>query len=801
MSWIRVVKKTVRTKARSPWWRRGAAVVLVALVAAAFWVLAPFWQLAGQLEGRSPSEPSRLYGANASLSLGEKISLDEVEALLTERGYRAVAAEASLEAGTYLREDGALAAKLRSFLSPEGAMAPSLLQVRVRDQRIVALEWGGERVRQALLDPTLIGSVYGPQRIERRAVTLEEVPDDLVRAVLAMEDDDFFRHAGVSVTGILRAAWVNFRGGTVRQGGSTLTQQLVKNLFLTHERTVSRKVREMLLAVLVEMRYSKQAILEAYLNEIYLGSVAGTNLHGVGAASWAYFHKPVEELTLEEAAALAGMIPAPAIYHPLNHPERCLERRDRVLDRIGELKWLDPELLATARQAELKVEQGPLRVRFAPYFSDYVTQEAQQRFGIHGLEDAGYQLLTTLDAKAQERAEEAVSWGLESLEEGWQKNHEGPEPLQGSLVAVDPESGGIRAYVGGRDYGTSQFDRVAGARRQAGSAFKPVVYAAAFERGVAAPSSLVDDSPITVTLAGRRWSPQNDDDDFEGWMSVRTAVERSRNVPTVRLALETGLKRVVELARGLGFEGRMEPLPSLALGAFEVTALEMATAYGTLASGGVRPPAHGLTAIYTATGEAVPALETAEGERVISPQSAYLLTSVLQGVFERGTARRARYDGLRGPLAGKTGTTNDRRDSWFGGYSSRLAAVVWVGYDDNSTTRLSGTRAALPIWSRFIEGVSPSGGWPRFEAPEGIVTAAVDPASGDLATESCPDVLVEVFREGYQPADLCPLHSRWWHDDRRPRRDRQDREREQHPFRRWFDRVFGQEEEARRNVL
>ncbi|MCB1054158.1 MAG: transglycosylase domain-containing protein, partial [Acidobacteria bacterium] len=566
-------------------------------------------------------------------------------------------------------------------------------------------------------------------------------------------------------------------------------QQLVKNLFLTHERTFSRKAQEAILAVLVELRFDKPTILQGYLNEIYLGRGDGANLIGVGAAAHAYFDKDVSELDLAEAATLAGMIRAPANYSPLAHPDASLARRDLVLDRLVALGWATEEQVKAAKAEPLGAVKGGRPTRLAPYFASLVEEEVARRFGVEDLSETGYVILSTLDLGEQQSAEESVAWGLESLEKGWEKNHKGDDPLQAALVSIDVEDGGIRAYVGGRDFTTSQFDRASQARRQAGSAFKPVVYAAAFETGEAAPSTLVDDSPLTVTLAGRRWEPRNSDGTFDGLMSVRTAVERSRNVPTVRVALRVGLKRIVEMARGMGVSARLEPLPSLALGAFEVTPLEMTSVYGTLAAGGRRPQIHGVEAVFDAAGVALPGQPLPEREQILSPQSAYLLTSVLQGVFERGTAQRARQDGFRDPLAGKTGTTNDRRDSWFGGYSRDTATVVWVGYDDNSPTHLSGTRAALPIWARFEQKVRPPGGYGTFQLPPGISTAVIDPESGELATDECPEVITEVFLTGHEPTEVCYLHSDYG-DRWRQRREAGDDDRRQHPFRRWLERVF-----------
>jgi penicillin-binding protein 1B len=564
---------------------------------------------------------------------------------------------------------------------------------------------------------------------------------------------------------------------------------LVKNVFLTHERTWARKLREVVLAVLVDLRYDKRAILETYLNEIYWGTDGAVNLMGVGSAAWGYFGKRPAELDLCESALLAAVIRSPGSYSPRRHPERALERRNSILERMAELGWLDEDRLQNAQEEELCFAPRRVPIRKAPYFADFVADEALRRFGVDPRKEPGLKLLSTLDRSAQQSANDAVAWGLEALEEGWEKGNKVSLPLQAALLSVDPRSGAIRAYVGGRDYGVSQFDRVRNARRQAGSAFKPVVYAAAFEAGSASPVTLVEDSPITVVLAGRRWSPQNSDGEFRGWVTARTALEKSLNIPTVRIALATTLPRVVATARSLGVKTELKALPALALGAFEVTPVDLTSVYATLAAGGIRRVPYGLEAVLDATGLPITGTPRDREERVLSREASALVTSVLQGVLDRGTARSIRTQGLNDPLAGKTGTTNDRRDSWFVGYSPDQATLVWVGYDDFSTTRLSGTRAALPIWARYTLKVRPAGGYPIFDTPPGMTTAVIDPVSGELATQECPTIITELFRAGNRPQEVCRLHSSWrdWAPRRQP--EQYDVEREKRRFR-WLRKIL-----------
>jgi penicillin-binding protein 1B len=575
-----------------------------------------------------------------------------------------------------------------------------------------------------------------------------------------------------------------------------LTQQLVKNLFLTQERTLGRKLREAVLALFVDARYSKRAILNAYLNEIYWGSRDGASLMGVGAAAWAYFGAAPEQLDLCESALLAGIIRSPGGYSPAEHPDRARDRRNWVYGRMVEEGWLAADRVETAGAQPLCHRPQPLTRGEARYFATAVAREGAVRFGIADPVGGGMALLSTLRLPDQLAASEAVAWGVEALEQGWEKDRQGA-PLQAALVSIDPTSGALLAYLGGRDYGASQFDRVSQAVRQAGSAFKPVVYAAAIEDRVATPANWLEDEPLTVALADSTWQPRNSDGEYHGWVTVRQALERSLNVPTARLALATGLDRILDMARRLGVRGRLEPYPALALGAFEVTPGELATVYATLASGGIRHPLHGLSAILGTDGRPLSGQPLAPAQRVLDPATVYVVTQMLQGVLDRGTAAAVREMGVRDALAGKTGTTNDRRDSWFAGYSPERSTLVWVGYDDNSPTRLSGARAALPIWARYVWRVRPSGGYARFDVPAGVTTAAIDPLSGQLATGRCPTVLTEAFLDGTAPSRTCSLHGGW---SGRPWRERVgDPEAERAERRglwRWLGRVLGRDGEA-----
>jgi penicillin-binding protein 1B len=738
---------------------------VVALAVGAWW-LRPFWQLSRRLSEVAGAQPTRLYGAPLVVRRGESMSAWRLGRELGALGYRESAG--APPPGTYRLGDDGGAIHLRATPTPRGWRPAGRLEVRLAGGRVTRLAWEGQAVEEAPLEAPVIATLYGPDRQERRPVRLEDLPEHLVQAVLAAEDATFFEHQGLSLRGIARAAWVNLRGGAL-QGGSTLTQQLVKNLFLSHERTISRKLREAVLALFVEARYSKRAILAAYLNEIYWGESDGANLMGVGAASWAYFGKQPEHLDLCEAALLAGMIRSPGSYSPARHPEAARERRDWVFDRMAKEEWLTEAEAAERKREKLCYAPQPLVAGRAPYFADLARAEAAERFGASSLQDGGYAVLTTLRLTDQRAADEAVARGLAQLEEAWERRSAAEGPIQAALVSLDPRSGAILAYVGGRDYASSQFDRASLARRQAGSAFKPVVYAAALASGTATPATLLEDAPLTVALADSVWSPENSDEEYRGWVTVRRALEESLNVPTARLALATGLPEVVDMARRLGVRGRLQTYPALALGAFEVTPVELATVYATLAASGRRPPVHAVVGILDDAGKPAAGRELERPARALDEATAFVVTAMLRGVLDRGTAASVRELGIGDPLAGKTGTTNERRDSWFAGYSPDRATLVWVGYDANARTRLTGSRGALPLWARFTAAVRPPRGFAPFVPPPGVRTATIDPETGQLATNACPTWATEYFLEGTVPEDVCFLHGGWF---RRPTGDR-----------------------------
>jgi penicillin-binding protein 1B len=671
--------------------------------------------------------------------------------------------------GQFRRAPGRWDIYLRA--TDDGATA-SPVRLELTGDRITRVARAARDVEAAFLDPEVLTSAGDRPGEDFRPLRLADVPPTMINAVLAAEDHRFFEHGGVDLRGLARAAWTNLRAGRVRQGGSTITQQLIKNRLLSPQRTVWRKLDEAWLAALVEWRYTKPQILESYLNEIYLGQRGALAVRGVSAAARTYFGKEVHQLTLAEQALLAGMTRAPNLYSPAVSPERARERRNVVLGRMRALRMIDDAQHDRAAAEPVRV-RGAAPGQRAPYFTDYVRQELERRRADDTVAlMAGARVFTSLDLALQRLAETAVTRGLERLEARFARRRREPaERLQAALVAMDPATGQIRAMVGGRDYEASQFNRATLARRQPGSAFKPVIYLSALRNGrgdrpLMTAATFVDDSPLTLSVGGRPWSPRNHDDHYEGRVTVRRALEQSLNAATVRVAQAVGLPPIVEIAHRLGLAGELRPVPALALGAFEVTPLDLGHAYLPFANGGMRTaPPSALRAVYDGDRTTLD-LGSEEPSPVIAPAEAYLITSLLQGVVRSGTA--AGLADVPAEVAGKTGTTNDGRDAWFVGYSSRLLTVVWVGFDNGEPHGLSGAQAALPIWADFMRQANELYPAPPFPVPAGIVFADIDVTNGKLANRYCPVIARETFLAGTQP-EPCDQHggledhlTDWW---------------------------------------
>ncbi len=741
------------------------AVVTLALI---------YLDVTRRFEARQEQFPSRLYSDSLDLVEGAEVPAYALLSRLARLGYRKVSSGPA-RMGEFLWGGKELRIALREFDYSEGKFPGEKARVQFRGnrvRRITSLD-GGRHLERIRIEPELIATFYSEIQEERTWYSLKQFPRELRDAVISVEDRSFYRHPGVDPRGLARALWVDLTRGRAVQGGSTITQQLAKNLYANRKRDLIRKLLETAAAVMLEARYDKGRILEGYLNEVYLGQRGPVAISGMGEASRFYFRKRPAELTLPESALLAGMISSPGMYNPHRHPQAAVVRRNRVLKSMVEVGHLSRPAYLAARAAPLGVSlQRPGNYR-APYLVDFLEEEVRKVYPDSPPAGAGLRIFTTVDPDLQTRAEEALGLGLDRLEKGYpvlRKNGKGT--LQGALVALRPADGAILALVGGRDYRTSQFNRTYQARRQPGSLFKPFVYLAGFDRAQYDPgftftaATPLQDTPLVLVSGGKRYSPQNYDHEFRDSVSVRQALENSINVATIRAATLVGLDNVITMARRCGIDSRLPSVPSLALGTAEVTPLEMATAYATIASGGIRTPAHAIRGITDRRGRLLEP-DYPPSTRVVSPQGAYLITDILKGVLQQGTAASAAELGLTGISAGKTGTTDDLRDAWFAGFTSDLLVLVWVGYDDNRALGLTGAQAALPIWVDFLMGsgrMSDTG----FPEPDGIIRESVDPETGQLATWRCPEKVEELFIEGTEPTVRCEAHRRlhwWWGSD------------------------------------
>lgn len=599
-----------------------------------------------------------------------------------------------------------------------------------------------------------IADLQGIARRSQIWVPMGEIPQSVVHAVLAAEDRRFYRHPGIDLRAVLRATVTNLRRGRVRQGGSTITQQLARMLFFSNDRTWGRKLRESGAALMIETQYSKRKILEAYLNAVYMGHDGDVAVYGVGAASRHFLGKDLAEVRLEEAALLAAAIQAPNRTFLGRFPRAVQARRNRILQTMRNLGTAGETAVREAAVSPLP--RGPTgSAAEEAYFVDLVREEIARRVSLPASGEV--RIATTLDPLLQRAAERALREGLGRIE----RAQPGLEPgrLQAALVAIQPASGAIRALLGGRVYRESPFNRATRAARQPGSLFKPFVYLAAFEaeragRGARlTPASLVLDDPIAIPDGSSTWLPQNFDRRFRGPVTVRTALEASLNVPAVRVAQDVGLEEVVQMAQALGIARPLAAVPSLALGTSEVTLLEITAAYATLANGGVRAVPTTLAAEWAPQG-ALAVEPIPPPVRVVSADSVFLINHLLRGVMRHGTGRASARWGLSDVSAGKTGTSDSLRDAWFVGYTPDLVVGVWVGLDDASPVGLTGAQAALPIWAAVMQAAvrrSPPG---VFAPPLGIVMASVDSVTGRKTSVGCGDgpMIEEAFRAGSEPA-------------------------------------------------
>jgi len=609
-------------------------------------------------------------------------------------------------------------------------------------------------------DKELLAELFTQKRVP---VPLHMIPDYLKQAVIATEDRQFYEHAGVDLRGILRAIIRDIRAGEFVEGASTITQQLAKTLFLTPRKSIMRKLKEAFLAFQIERRYTKDEILQLYLNQVYFGSGA----YGVEAAARTFFGKPANELTLAECALTAGMPKSPSRYSPLVNESLALKRRAVVLKQMARNGMITREQLTAAKSSPLSLATSQNSSIKAPYFVAYVRNLLEKEFGGARLYRTGLTVYTTLNYKMQKAAEKAVAKGLEQLSARMQKHGlltrqskeamgtSGHESPQAALVSVDATQGAILAMVGGKDFQESPFNRATMARRQPGSAFKPLVYACAMENGFAQ-NYVIWDAPVVFKGAkeGVDWTPENFSGKFRGEMILRQALSLSQNIPAVKLLNKLGPSTAVQWAYRMGIESPLQPNLSLVLGTSEVTLLELTAAYAVFPSGGVGTRPFAILEVLDRKGRTIRRAGL-QRRTVVSPETAAIMTDMLQAVVHAGTGKAARCIGR--PLAGKTGTTDSYRDALFLGFSPTVVAGVWVGLDHYGIlgNKETGARAALPIWVDFMEQVLAGRPYRDFSLPEGVVKVRIDVESGLLASQNCPNAVTVVFKKGTEPKQYC----------------------------------------------
>ncbi len=717
-------------------------------------------------DGQIYQNASSIYTAPRRIFTGQPLTRDELVAYLQRAGY----AESAIPGarGRYALD------------GPAVEVWPSQ-ESYFRGRNWVRIEFAGGRVsriraldRAAFLDaaeiePELLTNLFDSSRAKRRLVRFEELPKVLVDAVLAAEDKRFFEHPGFDPIRVLGAAWVDLRRGEMAQGASTITMQVARSFFFSTERTWRRKLAETMVALQLEQRFTKQQIFELYANQIYLGNRGSFAIHGFGEAAKAYFGKDVRDLNLSEAAFLAGIIRAPNRYSSADRrPERAAEARDRVLDLMLENRMIAAEAAALARKSPPRIVNTSVEHSSAPYFVDLVKDYLLERYTESQLSSRSYRIYTTLDSDLQRAAADAIEAGLKNLDsllarryQIWRRRRQAAPLAQVALVALDPSTGEIKALVGGRHYGQSQLNRAL-ARRPPGSVFKPFVYAAALSNAVDGyepvlhTTTTVVDEPTTFLFGDEEYAPNNYGQSYYGTVTLREALVHSLNVATVKVAELVGYARVVEVIRQMGLGTRIQPTPAMALGAYEMTPLEVAAAYTPFANGGRRAEPRFLRAVVASDGTIVEQTDPqrAAARQVLDPRVAFIVNHMLQDVVNRGTGAVVRTRGFTAPAGGKTGTSHD---GWFAGFTSNLLCVVWVGFDDYRELGLSGAASAAPIWTEFMKRAValPEYQNPQpFVPPAGVTLALVDPLTLQLAPEGAAGAQEEVFIAGAEPPEL-----------------------------------------------
>lgn len=725
-----------RSKRRRRWWALAVLILLPALLVAA-WVVHLDHTVTREFQGRHWSVPARVYAAPLDLYVGASVGAADLETELRRLHYRP--GDPTRGPGFYRRRGNAFDLHARRVRFSDELREDQLVSISADANGVTALgRMGGGELPVFRLDPAVIGSVSPIHGEDRLVLAPNDVPPLLQAGIKLIEDRRFDEHHGVDAQGILRALWADLRAGRVVQGGSTLTQQLVKNFFLSDEQSFRRKATEAVMALRLEAHFSKQEILVAYLNEVYLGQDGARAIHGFGLGSEYFFAKPVDELDAGELATLIGLVKGPSYYDPRKHPDRALVRRNLVLKEMADARLIDA---ATAKQAV----GAPLGLRppggaYLPAYLDLVRRHLTRDYAEADLAAAGLAVYTSLDPRAQAAAERALTVNLKRLDAAGKTRG---VPLEGAVIIVEPNSGDVIAVVGGRDVGADGFDRALDSHRQIGSLVKPAVYLAALESGRYNAATPIEDAPIELKLGdGSVWSPQNFDHQTYGRVPVARALAESLNLATIRLGLDIGLPKVAETLRQLGLEAAPTLNPSLLIGTVEMTPLQVIQIYAPLANGGFRARLRAVRAVVDEQGRPLKSFKV-HVEEAAPAAAIYQLDRMLTLVTTRGTGRSA--VGRLPPgmiVAGKTGTSSDTRDSWFAGFTGNYLAVVWVGYDDDRPTGLTGAAGALPVWTDILAGLKSGSFLPV--PPEGVEDRWIGFGDGLATTPACSVDAVEV---------------------------------------------------------
>lgn len=704
---------------------------------------------------------SKIFAAPRLIGVGDTLTAEEIAGELRRAGYSESRGNAM--GWFHIRQDGAIEIFPGRYAYDQ---EPGVIKfTRNHISQIVSL--GDNTVRgQYLLEPHLITNLFDRNREKRRLVRFSDIPQVLIDAVTSAEDKRFFQHQGFDPLRIVKAAYVDLKEGRKEQGASTLSQQLARGLWLVPEKRWTRKMAELLITLRLEQTLSKQEIFEDYANQVYLGRRGSFSINGFGEAAEAYFGRDIRQLTVPQAATLAGMIQRPGYYNPYRYPDRMRERRNTVLSLMRQNGLITDRDYAVAVESPLNIAKGGSQSLDAPYFVDLVNEYLQNNFQDVDFQANSFRVYTTLDLDLQRAAVEAVRSGMQSVDElvRKQKRFKGrPIPeAQCALIALDPHTGEIKALAGGRNYGVSQLNHVT-AKRQPGSIFKPFVYTAALNTAIAGGSHIITagttvvDEPTTFWYDGKAYEPSNFKHEFYGTVTLRRALAKSMNVATVKVGEMVGFEDVVDLAKKAGLNYDIHPTPSVALGSYDVTPMEMAGAYTIFANQGVYVKPSFVSLVRARDGKAI-YVNKPEKKEVLDRRVAYLMTNLMEEVMRSGTAAGVRSRGFTVPAAGKTGTSHD---GWFAGYTSELLCIVWVGFDDNQELNLEGAHSALPIWADFMKRALQYRAYRNarpFSAPDGIVAVQIDPASGMQATPYCPTTTTEVYISGTQPVGFCPLH-------------------------------------------